>query len=199
MKKAILITSFLFSFLSYAQVGINTDTPDESAALDITSTTRGLLPPRMTQEQREAISSPAAGLTVYQTNGNAGLYLYDGSSWGVFNSTSNISLTQMSAKSPSSMSYFQALQYCAQLTENGYDDWKLPTYDEWQNYIENSSTFPPSDFTSAWVKINNSSYLNLLSDAVNVSVSVSQYLTPDGFRTSNYQSSSGRYFCHCLR
>ena len=105
MKKVILITSFLFSFLSYAQVGINTDTPDESAALDITSTTRGLLPPRMTQEQREAISSPASGLTVYQTDGASGLYTFGGSEWGsVTTSASN------AATHPYTLPFSQAFQ-----------------------------------------------------------------------------------------
>ena len=46
----------LFTALSYAQVGVNTNNPDASAALDITSTTGGLLPPRMTTTERDAIS-----------------------------------------------------------------------------------------------------------------------------------------------
>jgi hypothetical protein len=41
--------------------------PDASAALTVTSTTKGLLPPRMTSTQRDAISSPAAGLLIYNT------------------------------------------------------------------------------------------------------------------------------------
>ena len=42
----------LFTALSYAQVGINIATPHTSSALDITSTTAGFLPPRMTAVQR---------------------------------------------------------------------------------------------------------------------------------------------------
>ena len=64
-----------------AQVGVGTTTPDASAQLDITSSTLGFLPPRMTQAQRVAIASPAAGLLVYQTDGSPGLYNYDGSAW----------------------------------------------------------------------------------------------------------------------
>jgi len=61
-----------------AQVGIGTTTPDASAQLDVTSTTLGFLPPRMTQAQREAIEPATAGLLVYQTNGTTpGLYIYD--------------------------------------------------------------------------------------------------------------------------
>lgn len=62
-------------------VGINTTTPHASAALDISSTTQGMLTPRMTQAQRTAIASPATGLLVYQTDGTAGFYFYNGSSW----------------------------------------------------------------------------------------------------------------------
>jgi len=48
-------------------VGIGVSSPNASAALDVTSTTLGLLPPRMTTAQRQAIASPAAGLVVYDT------------------------------------------------------------------------------------------------------------------------------------
>ena len=62
-------------------MGIGTTTPDASSALDITSTTKGLLIPRMTETQRDAISSPATGLMIYQTDGTVGFYYYNGSSW----------------------------------------------------------------------------------------------------------------------
>jgi uncharacterized small protein (DUF1192 family) len=72
-----------------AQVGIGTTSPDASAELDISSTTKGLLPPRMTAAQRSAISSPATGLMVYQTDGTAGNYYYNGSAWVyIINATS---------------------------------------------------------------------------------------------------------------
>jgi hypothetical protein len=48
-------------------VAINDNTPDGSAQLEVTSTSRGFLPPRMTTTQRDAISSPAAGLVIYNT------------------------------------------------------------------------------------------------------------------------------------
>jgi hypothetical protein len=46
-------------------VGINTNTADPSAVLDVTETTRGFLPPRMTTTQKNAIVAPAEGLIVY--------------------------------------------------------------------------------------------------------------------------------------
>ena len=62
-------------------VGIGTATPDPSAILQVNSTAKGFLPPRMTQAQREAISSPAEGLMVFQTNNGAALYMYANGKW----------------------------------------------------------------------------------------------------------------------
>lgn len=65
--------------------------PQASAALEVTSTTAGFLPPRMTGTQAEAISSPAEGLLIYCTNGNGstitskGWWGYDGSTWAKLN------------------------------------------------------------------------------------------------------------------
>lgn len=54
---------------------------DASAILAATSTTKGFLPPRMTAAQKSALSTPAQGLIIYQTDGTQGLYVYDGASW----------------------------------------------------------------------------------------------------------------------
>lgn len=82
MKKFILL-SCLFALMqtSIAQVGIGTSSPNASSQLDVSSTVKSFLPPRMTAVQRGNISSPAAGLMVYQTDGTSGLYFYNGSSW----------------------------------------------------------------------------------------------------------------------
>jgi hypothetical protein len=76
-----LLAAVLLTTTTYAQIGINNENPDASAALDITSTTGGLLVPRMTETQRDAISPAATGLMIYQTDGTAGFYYYNGSSW----------------------------------------------------------------------------------------------------------------------
>ncbi|GLH74418.1 hypothetical protein GETHLI_29200 [Geothrix limicola] len=65
-------------------MGLGISPPAASALLDLTSTTKGFLPPRMTQVQRAAIASPSLGLMVYQTDGAAGLYQFDGSVWSMF-------------------------------------------------------------------------------------------------------------------
>ena len=80
-KIIVALALILISSISYAQVGIGTTSPDASAALDVESTTKGLLPPRMTEAERDAISSPATGLIIYQTDGIAGLYEYNGTTW----------------------------------------------------------------------------------------------------------------------
>lgn len=86
MKKALLSVLALCLLLSFAQaqtnVGVNTTTPHASAALDVTSTTQGVLVPRMTQSQRIVIASPATGLMIYQTDNTPGFYYYNGSAWG---------------------------------------------------------------------------------------------------------------------
>ena len=58
------------SLTSMAQVGIGTTTPNANAALDVLSTSQGILLPRMTTAQRDAIASPAKGLTIFNTNLN---------------------------------------------------------------------------------------------------------------------------------
>jgi Protein of unknown function (DUF1566) len=84
MKKATQTKLFSFIFLliitvgTQAQVGIGTATPAASAQLDVSSTTKGFLIPRMTDVQRKAIAAPAEGLMVYQTNATAGFYIYQG-------------------------------------------------------------------------------------------------------------------------
>lgn len=57
--------------------------PDSSSVFELRSTQRGFLAPRMTKVQRQAITSPAKGLIVYQTDDlpNDGIYYFDGSLW----------------------------------------------------------------------------------------------------------------------
>ena len=68
------------------RVGINTITPASCSALDITSTTQGFLPPRMTGAQAEAISTKVEGLLVYSSDGTGTVILSKGW-WGWSGST----------------------------------------------------------------------------------------------------------------
>jgi hypothetical protein len=78
-----LLAAVLLTATTYAQVGIGTATPDVSTVLDVQSTTKGFLLPRMTETERDNIASPATGLVVWCTNcGLEGeLQFFNGSAW----------------------------------------------------------------------------------------------------------------------
>ncbi len=78
---------FLVIIAGFSQVAINKDgsSPDSSSVLDIKATDGGLLIPRMATSQRDAISSPATGLMVFDTNEND-FYYYNGTVWTQFSS-----------------------------------------------------------------------------------------------------------------
>ena len=62
-------------------VGIGTSSPSASALLDVSSSSKGILIPRMTATQKNAISSPTTGLLIFQTDAPSDFYYYNGSSW----------------------------------------------------------------------------------------------------------------------
>ena len=81
----VALTLILISFVfcaqkANAQVGIGTTTPDNSAMLEMKSSNKGILIPRLTSVQRTAISAPAKGLMVFD-NDSTCFYYYDGSAW----------------------------------------------------------------------------------------------------------------------
>jgi trimeric autotransporter adhesin len=92
MKRLFTITALLIGGATYAQtdnVGIGTTQPDNSAILDLSSSNKGFLLPRMSETQRLEIKSPAQGLQVFQTDGEKGNYTFDGTKW--LNSTAGVS------------------------------------------------------------------------------------------------------------
>jgi hypothetical protein len=70
-----------------ASLGVGVASVNASAKLEVASTTQGVLLPRMTKAQRDAIASPVAGLMVYQTDNTAGLRMYNGTNWMRFTET----------------------------------------------------------------------------------------------------------------
>ncbi len=105
MKNTILLFVLILSVLAgIAQnVGINSDgtAPATSAMLDVKSSTKGFLVPRMTAAERGNISSPATGLLVYQTDGTAGFYYYTGLAWTLVGTGSgNGTLTDVTGTAP---------------------------------------------------------------------------------------------------
>ena len=73
---------FVFNNDLHAQVSINADgtDPDGSAMLDVKSTSKGVLIPRMSATERDAITNPATGLMVFVSN-DLSFYYYDGTAW----------------------------------------------------------------------------------------------------------------------
>ncbi len=92
LRLSILILTLITNFAVYAQVGIGTTTPNGSAQLDVNSTNKGFLPPRVALTATNSagpITSPVAGLLVYNTatagtspnNVTPGFYYYSGTAW----------------------------------------------------------------------------------------------------------------------
>jgi hypothetical protein len=71
-------TSFLWN--SANQIGVNTQTPDSSAIMEIESRTQGFLPPQMTEAERDAINNPAPGLVVFNLTDST-LDIFNGACW----------------------------------------------------------------------------------------------------------------------
>ncbi|QZT37975.1 tail fiber protein [Halosquirtibacter xylanolyticus] len=93
MKRIYILFFFLLQFpLLFGQsvgIGGSDFTPDPSAALEIQSNNKGLLIPRMLEGERSVIISPSTGLLVYQTNGQAGFYYFNGSAWELLGTNVN--------------------------------------------------------------------------------------------------------------
>ena len=79
-KYVLVILILSISANTFAQIGIGTKNPAASAALEVTSSTnnKGILIPRITAAQKDAISNPAEGLMIYQTSAPSGFYFYSG-------------------------------------------------------------------------------------------------------------------------
>ena len=95
MKKLLFYIILLVRTSAFAQVGVGTTTPESSAALDVTSTTKGFLPPRMTQVQMFAINGgePANGLMVYCSDcAPAGFYGYVNGNWGTLGASASVTV-----------------------------------------------------------------------------------------------------------
>ena len=84
-QKSTLLLSVLLSLTMVvsSQVGVGTITPHASAQLDVTSSNKGFLPPRLTNTQKTAIASPVAGLIVWCSDcGTTGeLQVFNGTKW----------------------------------------------------------------------------------------------------------------------
>jgi len=85
----LLLTNIVIAQVKIGGVGV----PVSSAMLEIETTTRGFLAPRLTFVQRNAIVSPATGLLIYQTDFASGYYYYNGAAWvGIAGSAADLLL-----------------------------------------------------------------------------------------------------------
>src|SRR5689334_11476547 len=84
------------TFPSSGSAGIGTTSPNASALLEIKSTKKGVLIPRMTSAQRDAIASPAQGLLIFQTDHAAGFYYFNQGWHPVSSSTTGFAKTNLS-------------------------------------------------------------------------------------------------------
>ncbi len=171
-KLVIIISSMLLINVQiYAQnVGISVDgsTPDNSAMLDIKSTSGGLLIPRMTKSQRDAISSPATSLIIYQTDNTPGFYYNAGTpsspNW-VRSSNSNDPTVFTTVRSNgNAMTWKACLDTCRNLASNnyqGYNNWHMPSIEDYAKAATAPSdgwksqyfwtTFPYTSYSGYWV------------------------------------------------
>lgn len=84
LSAAVAIVKVNFGFAQGIGVGTTAFTPVGSAMLEMRSTAKGFLMPRMTEVQRDAIAAPATGLLIFQTDNTPGFYYYDGAAWQPF-------------------------------------------------------------------------------------------------------------------
>ena len=91
MKKVLLCAAFIAaSFTSIAQIGIGTTTPVSSAALEIFSSSKGLLLPRLDKANRDIMLDPARGLIIFCTDCSGGtgeISFFNGTTWGALSDT----------------------------------------------------------------------------------------------------------------
>ena len=127
MKKISIVILFFISFNSFSQnVGIGTTSPHQSAALDITDTSRGILIPRMTMAQRNNIQNPAEGLMVYQIDSTIGNWVFDGLNWRNFSSTV---INNFSSTADSSLHLFSTLPLLSgTFTIPSGESWKVISF-----------------------------------------------------------------------
>lgn len=80
MRTILLFFFVIIQLKAFSQVGIGTSSPNSKAVLDISSTTKGMLPPRMSIGERDAIANPPEGLLIFNTTTKT-IQCFDGTSW----------------------------------------------------------------------------------------------------------------------
>lgn len=188
-KNLVTVVFTLLNYcLIYAQVGIGTNSPEASAALDVDVTSinpkKGFLPPRLSTEERNAIESPAEGLVIYNTDKNC-VQFYTGQIWysliddnsatpSIYNPATgqlwmdrNLGASRV-AISPTDAAAFGDLYQWGRAAD-GHEDRSSTKYTDVENNTEGVSTFEPN-IGNAWdgkfiVRKNDNSTYNWVDDA----------------------------------
>jgi hypothetical protein len=141
MKRLFFLIFIISSIFVNAQTGIGTSTPDASAKLEVNSSNKGFLPPRVTftsGTDNTTIPNPATGLLVYNTGNNAGLvagyYYWNGSSWAT------IATAQGSGVSASFMRGARSSAQTSNLTANSLVAFTQVDYSNGQEISLNTTT-----------------------------------------------------------
>lgn len=178
MKKRVLtskraIKTYVFILLTsmsvnvWSQVGVGTTNPNASAALEISSTTKGLLLPRMTKSQMEGISNPAEGLLVYCTDCDPkGMYIFNGltylasstgfpsgfdedmdivSATGKIWMNKNLGATQVATSSTDHLAYGSLFQWGRSADGHETINWTSSTTTDGTEQARETITLSPSD------------------------------------------------------
>jgi len=180
MKHIILLVLFfcIKATSLKAQTGIGTTAPNASAKLEIASTDKGLLIPRMTSAQRGLISLPANGLLVYQTDGVIGFYVNSGTSA----SPSWLRVNTDWTKSGNDISFTTGnISTTGNLTGGSSTSSKLAGFGAVVNLKSAGFQLSASD---------NGSVINMTSSSA-VTITIPTGL-PDGFNCMVYQSGTGQ-------
>lgn len=177
--KSFFLCGFLLIFLEInAQVGVGVSATDiaPSAQLEIKSTTKGLLLPRMTHTQRDAIATPTAGLVLWCTNcGDVGeLQVYNGSSW--------TNMTGGAVSAPTSVTI-------------GSQVWQLKNLNV--DRYRNGDPIPKVEDGATWMSLTTGAYCYYMNDSATYAaaygklynwyaVNDSRGLAPTGYRVPSY-------------
>jgi hypothetical protein len=165
MKKITLfLCAVVFTIGAFAQnVGINSDgsAPNASAQLDVKSTDKGFLPPRMSSEERDAIASPAAGLVIYNASSNKHEF-YDGTKWYSFTSGP-------AAIAPTGMAYYSKTTSVNLFSNYGFNSW-LYSNAVAVNYLE--AVLPTAPPAAGFERVNASTLKNVTGRNINVKINI---------------------------
>lgn len=159
-KNLLFIMLLVATVSVQAQVGIGTPTPNASAQLDVSSTSKGFLPPRLTSEQRDAIESPAEGLVIYNTN-TLSLEFFAGYGWisltpppsAVFLPTIVIGFQQWMAKNLD-VAFYRNGEVIPQVTDP--TEWAALTTGAWCYYNNDSTRGTSYGKLYNWYAVNDS-------------------------------------------